>query len=1273
MPVTISCEKCGHDGPWLQVKADRGRRLGVREVKLQGLSVVPGGWRSVGPEDGFGKNEGFYCPACSSQASPEIAELFEETPNLQGEPLVFVDPEHVDLAAEVEAIKETYKDGVVKVLDSELGRKAKKVAVSTMKWLHPAVVDALGRKFGTAAKDVSLYQHQRQAIETLVREAGSIMLATSTSSGKSLCFQVPWLHDVASAGRGESPTALYLAPLNALIDDQFRSLMKFSCPAPKRSRKSLAEEQELLATLDLGTGTSVQVAQYHGGVPKGDFRREIRRAKPEFVFTNPEMLSRAILAYALDVEAPGVEKKGAGGAWEYFFRRLRYVILDECHELRGVYGSHVANLLRRLRRICTLAGNPEADRIRYVLCSATIREPGKFAERLTGVKPALVIDRKDDGSKRYPKKLVFLRRKDPKQPMKDFARGVLGKVFSNRRLRTIAFQESIPAVEELHDRFAVTLGKDGLPRSCFQVFNAIFLPGEKVGMLEGLRSGTVPGVVSTSALALGIDIGSLSCSVLITYPGHMAKAWQMLGRAGRRGPGLQLYLLGDGYLDRFWEEHPEEFLDQNKHLEELVIMPDNPHILAEHIVAAIFDYPLKPNRDEAFFGESFRAVLREVLDQGHIPEGKGIDEYFEFNDQGRVFRIALRGTGAFKVPVRYSPGGKSILEEDQVRAIRRLYPGAIFVHDAKFYRVVALRYEQEQKGRGHTMLAAEGPEVVIARMPTGSGKSLLYLLPSAEWRRRGEPATSVIVSPIIALQNDQMRKIREHYAVTKLEGAELNSTVAPDKRKTIYRKLLAGKLDALFLSPEKLVDPFFQRILIDSAQHIRLFVVDEAHIVAEWGQDFRTDFFRLGVVRNRLRKQNPGIQTLLLSATLTEDSERIVLQVFHNPKAIVRFDEPSLRTELSIRVVRHSGEADPEATLMRLLCQVPRPCIVYCARKEHVRDLRKKLRETGIRRFMDYMGSTAPDYRPERLEAFHSGDVDFVLATNAFGLGVDKADVRSVIHYDVPRNLDEYYQQIGRAARDHWTGHAFLFDSPASRGRATKDKLAIIKTETAAARAQTMLSRRVDLPADEPGACLLPLHAQPEHVAQASTLNRKWNFAVLNILEQLGDVDVDRAVLRHVWVRKGDKPERLDRHPTLKKALKKAICKKDGAQIDLAAFAIRESLSFSGLEQNLVVAVLDRAVELVRNDKTNKQEREEWVLARRHGSSTWSPQHTLRLEEHRKQRLVLVEKQRKELIQFLAGRSCRMRAFERIYGYNLVEQCGHCDVCDRSLSIKPLR
>ncbi|NLY00509.1 MAG: DEAD/DEAH box helicase [Rhodopirellula sp.] len=583
----------------------------------------------------------------------------------------------------------------MRILDSEAQRDAEFAPAGQLSWLDAAVVNAMGRKLGVSPEDVRLYGHQARAIKTLGKTGGSVILATTTSSGKSLCFQIPWLNDVAHSSPGEAPTALYLAPLNALIDDQFQSLRAFSLPLRPNHLRGAAVDQGFLATVDLGGGIHTRIAQYHGGVPK-DLRPDIRQAEPELVFANPEMLSMAMLAYALDVEAPGVNKMRAGGAWKYFFQRLRYVILDECHEMRGVFGSHVANLLRRLRRVCSLAGNAEADRLRYVLCSATIREPGRFAERLIGTKPSLVIERRDDTSERHAKKLVFLRRRDPDRPFKDFALGGLGKVFCNRRLRTIAFQENIPAIEELYDRFSHALEGDQIPQESLGVFAAVFGPEEKAEQLDNLRSGKTACIISTSALALGIDIGALSCSILIGYPGSMAKAWQMLGRAGRRGPGLQLFLLGNTYLDRFWEEHPEEFLDQQKHLDELVIMPDNRYILKEHIAAAHFDFPLNSKRDRKFFGSTFPDVLREMLEQGDwlVPGDEDPDEYFELVDGDRVFKIPLRGSGAFKVPVCLnSSDGEVILQDDQVRAIRRLYQGATFIHNRSFYRVTTLAYE----------------------------------------------------------------------------------------------------------------------------------------------------------------------------------------------------------------------------------------------------------------------------------------------------------------------------------------------------------------------------------------------------------------------------------------------------------------------------------------------------------------------------------------------------------------------------------------------------
>ena len=467
------------------------------------------------------------------------------------------------------------------------------------------------------------------------------------------------------------------------------------------------------------------IAQYHGGVvgtdkvkairekQTTDIRRYIRQHEPQVVFTNPEMLTLAMLPNALDNQPPGIDgKKRSGGDWQYFFERLRLIVLDECHIFRGVFGAHMANLMRRIRRVCAVCGNQGP--IRFVLCSATLRTPGEFGRRLIGALPGdrmgLVIDHNQDTSERHPKQIIFLQKRDPQQPMQMFAKGVVQFALGSLRLHTIAFRESIPAVQDIYYKLCTWLKESHLPEGMLRVFCSTFLANEKRDMLEELRDRRTKGVISTSALGLGIDIGALSASILITYPGTLSKAWQMLGRAGRRGPAIQVFLVGESFLDKYWAEHPEEFLDRQKNLEEMIINPDNPTVLEDHLLKANYDYPLDVERDRAFFdsfdalrktsasGTPFDTALARLQedDQGGLQQKhtKGRD-VFVFRDpkRRRVFEINLRSTGKFKVPV-YADGNHNwpLLEETDVRAIRTLYPGAIFIHNNRFYAVDRLRY-----------------------------------------------------------------------------------------------------------------------------------------------------------------------------------------------------------------------------------------------------------------------------------------------------------------------------------------------------------------------------------------------------------------------------------------------------------------------------------------------------------------------------------------------------------------------------------------------------
>lgn len=694
------CTHC-NSREWLQVARD-GDRPALRSIGFKGLQPIFGGWRMPSKGETVPSRPCVVCSACRAQAEEDLAEGLAETPGFDQKPLLFVAPDQVDLDAVVSTIRSVYGGQVLAVLESDKARPAILEPASALAKLHPAVKEALQRKLATP--EPKLYKHQVEAIEH-ARGGGNVILATATASGKSLCFQLPWLDGLSRAKAGARPTALYLGPLNALIDDQFRSLGAFGPPGSK-PRPGSAEALGFLSRISVTSGVDVVAAQYHGGVRpvsddrekrgQGKLRREIRGACPDVVFTNPEMFSAAMLPLAIDVEPPGAEQKRGAGEWRYFFERLRYVVLDECHEFRGVYGSHLANLLRRLRRVCALVGNHES--LRYVLCSATIRDPSGFAERLTGEGRWLVVDRHADTSERQDRKLVFIAKKEPTQPFPKFAEGALGVVFERERLSTIYFQESIPAVNALQKRFVTSLEKNGLPKEIFGVFAATFLPDEKVEKLELLRSGHMKGVATTSALAMGIDIGSLSCAILAGYPGSIAKTWQMLGRAGRRGPGLQVFLVGESFMDQYWANDPAELLDQDRHLDEIIIAPDNEEILRDHILAAHYDHPIAVVRDRGYFGPKFDNVLTRLLDEDglltHDPED---NEFLLFRDgaDGRVFRIALRGTSRFKVPVFLGRvGGKKVLEEDQVRALRTLYPGAIFIHDSSFYCVKLLRYEQ---------------------------------------------------------------------------------------------------------------------------------------------------------------------------------------------------------------------------------------------------------------------------------------------------------------------------------------------------------------------------------------------------------------------------------------------------------------------------------------------------------------------------------------------------------------------------------------------------
>ena len=413
-----------------------------------------------------------------------------------------------------------------------------------------------------------LYTHQREAYD-LVQAGKDLVVVTPTASGKTLCYNLPVIDRVL---KDPDARALYLFPTKALAQDQ------------------LAELHGTIEVLgaDIGTFT------YDGDTPQ-DARKSIR-ARAHVVVTNPDMLHKGILPHHTK--------------WVKLLENLRYVVVDELHSLRGIYGSHVANIFRRLRRLCRFYGSEP----QFICTSATIGNPRELAEALTERQMELV-DR--NGAPRGEKYFaiynppVVNRQLGIRKSALNSARDV-SLSFLSKGLQTISFAPSRLATEVL-----VTYLKEALERKpgsegIIRGYRGGYLPLKRREIERGLRDGSVLGVVSTNALELGIDIGSLDAAVLVGYPGSVASAWQQAGRAGRRsGTSVAVLVANSTPLNQFIAKNPDYFFGSP--VEQGRINPDNLQILVNHIKCAAFELPF--TADESFGGENLVEILRFLEDE----------------------------------------------------------------------------------------------------------------------------------------------------------------------------------------------------------------------------------------------------------------------------------------------------------------------------------------------------------------------------------------------------------------------------------------------------------------------------------------------------------------------------------------------------------------------------------------------------------------------------------------------------------------------------------
>ncbi|HKF68271.1 MAG TPA: DEAD/DEAH box helicase [Vicinamibacterales bacterium] len=528
-------------------------------------------------------------------------------------------------------------------------------AVSARYAPFPSALDArLARALGSRGIS-ELYSHQAEAIEHSLA-LRNVVVITPTASGKTLCYNAPVLSTIL---QDPSSRALYLFPTKALAQDQ------------------LAELQVMCETIARDSGDQVGVFTYDGDTPQ-DARRAIR-ARAHIVLSNPDMVHSGILPHH--------------PRWAKLFENLKYVVIDELHAYRGVFGSHLCNVLRRLRRICRHYGSSPA----FICSSATIANPRELAERLTE-QPFELVEK--SGAPRGEKFFVFVNPPVINHQL-GIRRSYLGETrriaseFLKRNLQLIVFAQSRLSTEilttYLKDDFEDVPGAPERIRG----YRGGYLPLRRREIEKGLREGLVRAVVSTNALELGVDIGALDVSVMAGYPGTIAATWQRAGRAGRRaGRSAAVMVASSAPLDQFVVRNPSYFFEASP--ERALIDPDNLHILVDHVKCAAFELPFAG--DGTFGRVDVQEVLGLLAEQGLVHragEESSPDARWSWtNESYPADAVSLRSVSSDNFVVVDTTGEPHVIgETDFTSGPATLHPKAIYMVEGKLYQVDRLDFD----------------------------------------------------------------------------------------------------------------------------------------------------------------------------------------------------------------------------------------------------------------------------------------------------------------------------------------------------------------------------------------------------------------------------------------------------------------------------------------------------------------------------------------------------------------------------------------------------
>jgi DEAD/DEAH box helicase domain-containing protein len=497
------------------------------------------------------------------------------------------------------------------------------------RWARVEVSVPLGRALEKLGID-SLYSHQAAAIE-MVRRGKNVVIATPTASGKTLTYNLPVIESLLQTPNSKG---LYIFPLKALEQDQLKAFRELASP--------LQNQVEFQAEIYDGDTSSYR-------------RQKIRESIPPILLTNPDMVHLSLLPFHTQ--------------WETLFRNLRFVVIDELHTYKGIFGSHLTQVIRRLKRMCDFYGSSP----QFIACSATIANPRAFAEKLTGLSFEAV---EESGAPRAGRHFLFL---NPATSPYTLA----AKLFLDcldGGFRTLAFTQARKITELLH---AWVLKDRPDLRGRVSSYRAGFLPEERREIEASLVSGQLRGVISTSALELGIDIGGLDVCILVGYPGTVAATWQRGGRVGRADRESLVALIAQpDALDQYFMHHPQEFFGRG--FESAVVDPDNAVVVSKHLVCASAEVPLRI--DEAVFPlAKYAPLLDQLVAEGQLLRSASGREWF--SHRAHPHRM---------VDIRSAGEGYTIFEECTKRLIGKIsvprvysecHPGAIYLHRADPYLV----------------------------------------------------------------------------------------------------------------------------------------------------------------------------------------------------------------------------------------------------------------------------------------------------------------------------------------------------------------------------------------------------------------------------------------------------------------------------------------------------------------------------------------------------------------------------------------------------------